>query len=108
MQLRTQAWPGDRGFDVLTDRRPAFIHGIPQHQERAAAEDAGSLVGFWGERCFFFSGSFIDEGDKKAEVLFLFGGKTYLQKKGRHTWVLYRLCDLLWLYATFRKRHYIA
>ena len=33
MQLRTQAWPGDRGFDVLTNRRPAFIHGIPQHQE---------------------------------------------------------------------------
>ena len=29
-------------------------------------------------------------------------------KKGRNTWVLYRLCDLLWLYATFRKRHYIA
>ncbi|CAE7337395.1 unnamed protein product [Symbiodinium pilosum] len=28
MQLKVQAWPGDQGFNVLTDRRPAFIHGV--------------------------------------------------------------------------------
>ena len=33
MQLRTQAWPGDQGFNVLTERRPAFIHGVPQTPE---------------------------------------------------------------------------
>ncbi|CAK8985770.1 unnamed protein product [Durusdinium trenchii] len=33
MQLRTQAWPGDQGFAVLTDRRPAFIHSIPETRE---------------------------------------------------------------------------
>ncbi|CAE8590044.1 unnamed protein product, partial [Polarella glacialis] len=29
MQLRTQGWPGDQGFDVLTDRVPAYILGVP-------------------------------------------------------------------------------
>ena len=33
MQLRTQAWPGDQGFNVLTDRRPAFIHSVPRSPE---------------------------------------------------------------------------
>ena len=28
MQLKVQAWPGDQGFNALTDRRPAFIHGV--------------------------------------------------------------------------------
>lgn len=40
MQLRTQAWPGDQGFAVLTDRRPAFIHSIPETRDRREMERA--------------------------------------------------------------------
>eukprot|EP00931_Biecheleriopsis_adriatica_P060374 TRINITY_DN36256_c0_g1_i1.p1 TRINITY_DN36256_c0_g1~~TRINITY_DN36256_c0_g1_i1.p1 ORF type:complete len:2648 (-),score=427.06 TRINITY_DN36256_c0_g1_i1:64-8007(-) len=33
IQLRVQAWPGDQGFNVLTDRKPARIIGVPDIQE---------------------------------------------------------------------------
>lgn len=37
MQLRTQAWPGDQGFNVLTQRRAAWIHGVPATPELYAS-----------------------------------------------------------------------
>ncbi|CAJ1395465.1 unnamed protein product [Effrenium voratum] len=37
MQLRVQAWPGDQGFATLTDRRPAFIHGVADSREMYGA-----------------------------------------------------------------------
>lgn len=30
IQLRAQSWPGDQGVGALADRRPAFIHSIPE------------------------------------------------------------------------------